>query len=139
VCAREIADGSEHRGLYTSLASTPSNVPHISYYDNTTGAWYAKKPGVWTRSWWMAWTLTWGIEHFDPARCLGNPRISYYDFTNQDLKYAHRSAACGTKEVVDGSATTPASSRRWPSTLGRPCICYSTPRRASHVRAQEAA
>ena len=33
----------------------------------------------------------------------GNPRISYFDFTNQDLKFASRTGASWTYETVDAT------------------------------------
>jgi plastocyanin len=79
-------------GMYNSLALEPgTNLPRISYYDNTT---QDLKYASWNGA-------TWTIQTVDTPNNVGsytslklypfapyNPRIAYYDSTSQDLKFA---------------------------------------------------
>jgi CHASE3 domain sensor protein len=115
-------------GWYSSLAIDGSNVPHISYYNVTTGRlWYAKKPGVlWTKEQVDGLDSDVGTDCNIRLDGSGLPGISYYDFTNQNLKYAHRSAGgVWTAENADESED---DSGRFSSLAfdgsGNPCISY---------------
>jgi len=108
-------------GTYTSLAIVGGN-PAISYYDTTnTALKFARNAaadgsGVWTTSTVDTGAIAADVvgEHTSMAVLAnGNPAISYYDNTNDDLKFARNSAADGsgtwTITSVDGTGIAPAS------------------------------
>lgn len=109
-------DSNGDVGGHTSIALDSAGNPRISYYDFTTG--YLKyaycDSGAACDN-----ALNWTTMVIDSAANVGmytslvldssgNPRISYYDFTNGDLKFAYCDTACNdvlkwTKIVVDST------------------------------------
>ncbi|MBI5236770.1 MAG: hypothetical protein HY886_11070 [Deltaproteobacteria bacterium] len=103
-------------GGYTSIALDGSGNPRISYYDFTNGdlkyAWCdsaCETAANWT---YIAIDNAGDVGRYtslalDPT--TGAPRISYYDYTNQTLKYAYCDASCSnpanwTLVTIDGTA-----------------------------------
>src|SRR3990167_5845168 len=99
----------------TSIDFDSSNVPHISYYDQTNGelkhAWYVGSGGNCSGS------AAWSCEIVESAnnvgrysaiainRATGVIHITYYDQTNGDLRYVKfSSGAWGTPVILDGRA-----------------------------------
>ena len=104
---RETAD-SVSGVLHTSLAlaSTPPYTPHISYYDQSDRD---LKYAYWDNS-----ASTWVRETVDSEGDVGyyaslalastapyTPHISYWDYSNRDLKYAYLGASGWVSETVD--------------------------------------
>ena len=88
-------DGSEDMvGEYTSIALDSDGYAHISYYDQENGE---LKHAKWTGSSWSIFVVDDGGVSNDVVGLYtsialddnDNPHISYYDATNQDLKYAY--------------------------------------------------
>ncbi len=106
----EKVDETEYVGTYTSLALDSSNSPRISYYDYTnTGEGDLKYAS------WNGTTSTWDIVTVDSAGNVGeytslaldssgNPRISYFDHTNVNPKYAYWDGDEWKTETVDADA-----------------------------------
>ncbi|MHB8876825.1 MAG: hypothetical protein ACYC8T_24275, partial [Myxococcaceae bacterium] len=97
------AGGTNLTGQGTSIAVAPGGDPRISYYDATGGdlRYAACTAGCATAS------PTFQLSAVDTAgdvggyssirvAASGSSRISYYDATNGDLKYASCTAGCGT-------------------------------------------
>jgi len=98
-------------GGCASIALDSTDYPHISYYDSTNGD---LKYARWTGS-------AWSISSVDTAGDVGkytsialysvvalgsvdNPHISYYDSTNEYLKYAHWTGAAWSITSIDATA-----------------------------------
>jgi hypothetical protein len=92
-------DSAAGRGGYTSIALDSNGMPHISYYDATSGNLKYAKGSCMSA---MTISCTWNIETVDADGDVGdynsialdafdNPAISYYDRTSMDLKYAKKS------------------------------------------------
>ncbi len=91
-------------GKYTSMALDDQNMPHISYYDDTSDDLkYAHFNGI-----------QWLIQTADSPDSRGKyssiavgadrkVHISYYDDTNDDLRYALLDDGNWTREVIDSS------------------------------------
>ncbi len=101
----ETVDSEGDVGWFPSIAVDSSGQPHISYYDFDNGSGAGKLKYA-TRS----TSGGWSIETVDSAGDVGaytsialdssgRPHISYFDFTNGNLKYARR--ACTR---VDGKS-----------------------------------
>jgi hypothetical protein len=87
-------------GAYTSLAVDNSGNRHISYYDlDNSGLKYAYGPvGTGDISWQLYFVDTTGDVGKYTSLAVdnsGNRHISYYDDTNDDLKYAYGPAGTG--------------------------------------------
>ena len=99
----------------TSIDFDSSNVPHISYYDQTNGdlkhAWYVGSGGNCSGS--AAWSCE-IVESVNNVgrysaiainRTTGAIHIIYYDNTNGDLRYVkYSSGAWGVPVILDGQA-----------------------------------
>lgn len=109
--AGQTIDSAGVVGAFNSLAVDQTGSPHVSYYDWTNYQLkYAK--ATWTGSSW-----SWSIQPVDggPGEDYvgqftslaldgsGEPRISYYDSTNKDLKYAAWDGASWNIETVDST------------------------------------
>ncbi len=105
----ETVDSTGRVGAYTSLALDSASHPHISYCSRTDD--YA----IICNDLKYAWRdeTAWHIEWLDTIGNVGGytslaldddqPHISYYDFTNGDLKYAYKDASGSLHvETVDG-------------------------------------
>jgi hypothetical protein len=106
----ETVDAEGDVGWFPSIAVDSSGQPHISYYDfdNGSGAGKLKYARRTTSG-------NWSIETVDSAGDVGaytsialdssgRPHISYFDFTNGNLKYARR--VCTTVEGKSGALGT---------------------------------
>ena len=91
----ETVDSEGDVGRYTSIALDLNDNPYISYYDGTNGD---LKFTRWNGSQWVEMDGTPGFEVVDSEGNVGrytsiaidnnnNPHISYYDETNEKLKY----------------------------------------------------
>ncbi|HDH04780.1 MAG TPA: choice-of-anchor D domain-containing protein [Nitrospirae bacterium] len=92
--------GTNVVGMYTSLALDTAGRPHISYYANSGYA-DAMKSSYGDMKYAYYDGISWNIETVDNEENVGwwaslaldssdNPHISYYDWTNYDLKYAYK-------------------------------------------------
>lgn len=98
----EPVDVTGNVGAFCSIASY-NNVPYISYFDvDNTSLKCAVKNGTWTtytvdNSGNVGWYTSIAID------LLGGVHISYYDATNDELKYAYKAEGSGTwsTETVD--------------------------------------
>jgi hypothetical protein len=137
----QTVDSGGNVGQYTSLALDGAGNPHISYYDRTNGD---LKYARWTGSAGStALTAGWSIQTVDSGGdvgshaslaldAAGNPHISYYDDTNDDLKYARwlaLSEAEGTGsawniQTVDSGGSVGLYTSLALDTAGHPHISY---------------
>jgi len=105
--AIQVVDTAGDVGMDSSLALDGAGNPRISYFDFTNGdlkyAEYLTSPN-WTPSWRIQ-TVDWaGSVGWNPSLALdsaGNPHISYYDWTNNLLKYAVRTGSTWHSVTVD--------------------------------------
>ncbi len=104
----EAVDTRGKVGLYTSITLDNSGYPHISYCDYDKRA---LKYAFWTGSNWEEEVVDNSgdicvFEYFGDYTSIlldsqGTPHISYCDFGNYDLKYAHLTSSGWITEVVD--------------------------------------
>ena len=77
-----------------ALAVTAPYTPHIAYHDGWPNS--VLKHAYWTGSGWISETVDseGNVGQYASLALDGNghPHISYYDWTNGDLKYAHQVA-----------------------------------------------
>jgi hypothetical protein len=100
----EIVDSTGDTGTYSSIALDSSQLPHITYYDETN---FDLKYASWTGSQWEIQTVdSDGYVGQYTSLALdsnGYPHISYYDVTNDNLKYALWNGLAWDIETVDSS------------------------------------
>ena len=65
-----------------------------------------------------------GHVHLAGAGAQGNPRISYWDLSNDDLKYAAKSGGSWTIETVDAAGSVGTWTSLALDAQGRPRISY---------------
>lgn len=107
-----VIDGDGDVGYYTSLAFLPSGAPAISYWDRTnTNLKYAvltgsdeSNPGHWKTE--VVDSVKDVGEWTSLAVWNGQPAISYYDSTNQHLKFAWHAGGVWNTTTVDSGAKT---------------------------------
>ncbi len=92
-------------GVNNSLALDTQGKPHIAWYDGGQLK-YATRPGI---NWVIEIVDGVGVPNVGRDCSLAldlfdNPRISYYDVTNGDLKYAAKDGGIWTPESVAGVA-----------------------------------
>ena len=140
-------DSSRNVGQYSSLALDGSGNPRISYYDATNKD---LKYASWNGAGWVITTVdgnnykkgqpgaNWDNDHgrYEQGSInvgqysslaldgSGNPRISYYDQTNGNLKYASWNGAVWVISTVDSSRNVGQYSSLALDSSGNPRISY---------------
>jgi hypothetical protein len=126
-----VVDGEGDVGYHTSLAFLPSGKPVISYRDSTnTDLKYAELvgkdpsiPGHWLLE--VVDQLDNVGEYTSIAIWNGRPAISYYDLTNQDLKFAWFDGSRWQTTIVDDGQNTGTYSSL-SIILGKPAMSYNS-------------
>jgi len=95
-------------GMYTSMALDSTGRPHISYYDETNGALKHAFVAPITDAWAIEFVDNPTVNDVGGYTSIGvdrnnNPHISYYDFTDLNLKYAYKSGGVWNISVVDST------------------------------------
>jgi len=119
------AIGGSDTGHWSSIKTDANNLPHISFYDGTSGS---LKYMHWNGAQWITETVddTGQAGSFSSLDLDANgvPHISYFDETNRNLKYAYRTGGQWHIEMVD----TYRNVGRWTSleidAEGHPHISY---------------
>ena len=110
----ETADAPGTVGQYTSLALDGQGEPRISYYDAGNGdlKFASRSGGSWTPETvdvlgdvgrHTSLALARGPSAYRATDAVGDPRITYYDATSRDLKFASRTAGVWTFEPIDAA------------------------------------
>jgi PKD repeat protein len=126
----EIVDSSGHIDLYSSLALDSNDNPYISYYDVYGALKYASRgPWVWPPhyKWYIQTVDSTGNVGHNPSLALdsnSNPSISYYDATNEDLKYAQRTSSGWVTAIVDDTGNVGSYSSLALDSSDNPHITY---------------
>jgi hypothetical protein len=102
----ETVDSEGRVGGYAAIDLDADDHPHIAYADYPDASHMYVKYAEWTGAAWSIET----VPDTEPnvgrylSFCLddaGNPHISYRDLTNEDLRYATRTAGTWTCQAVD--------------------------------------
>ncbi len=128
-------DSTGYTGYYTSLALDASGNPRISYYDVTNYdlkyAWSDDGGNTWPAGKIKTVDSTGTVGQYTSLAldASGNPRISYFDVTNKDLKYAWSGDKgvtwpAGNIKTVDSTGDTGYCSSLALDTSGNPCVSY---------------
>jgi len=127
----ETVDSTGNVGYDTSLALDASDNPHISYFDIThRDLKYTHFDGTC-----LGQAQGWQIETVDSSGEVGwytslaldandHPHISYYDWTNEDLKYAHFDGTSWLTETVDSAGSVGGSTSLALDASDHPHISY---------------
>lgn len=103
-------DNTDEVGWYPSIAIDSNNKVHISYYDGTnyTLKYATNYSGSWatylidnTGSY--MWNLRLGVKSSIAISSGNKVHISYYDLTNQDLKYATNTSGSWVTTTIDST------------------------------------
>jgi hypothetical protein len=131
-----VPDPSPSVGLSSSLALDASGLPHISYADTTNADLKYAAKACWSIPLakgpitWCFWTVetvdSVGSESTSLALDAGGlPHIAYHDYTNNDLRYAHRlSTSTWVVETVDSAGNVGAFASLALDASGLPHIAY---------------
>jgi hypothetical protein len=142
-----IADNSNDRGQYASLAVVDGR-PAIAYYDNTNGdLMYVRAEDVSGSSWGSPLIVASGYDvgrFASLAVVNGNPAIAYFDDTNDDLKYVRATDAAGSTWGTPVTVDSNGAAGQYASLAvvdGNPAIAYWESGAADlwYVRATDAA
>jgi len=128
-------DSAGDVGSYTSLAFDSTDNPAISYYDVTNGA---LKYARWNGSNWVGAAASSSVPdtvdsegNVGQYTCLAfdraspaNPAISYYDASNDYLKYAHWNGTRWVVETVDSVGWVGTYTSLAFNSSGNPAISY---------------
>ncbi len=120
--AWEIQVVDEDWGRYTSLALDGDEVPCVSYFGGglKVACWHAGRWDVqsveaeWGTGWYTSLVLDEG----------GRPRIAYYDWTYDVLKYAYQQNGAWDIQVVDDAGRVGKHASLALDTTGKPHIAY---------------
>jgi len=125
----QLIDNATDVGKYSSMASRSDGKGYIAYYDSTTGG---LNVAVEVSVGWANYSIDRGsVTGSDLGRyadiAVGPddfPRISYYDATNGDLKFASFDGVTWTIQVVDSIGNVGLGTSLVIDSAGRPVIAY---------------
>jgi hypothetical protein len=140
----ETADSSDPNnnaflGTFTSLALDANGNPHVTYRStgSSTGvalkyAW--KSGGGWTREFADSSTTQVGQFNHLELDALGNPHVSYEDFTNTNVRYARKTGGAWTIQYADSLANAGQYTSLALDAQGRTHITYFDARGLGELR-----